>query len=78
MRYVQSLGIPFLFSLVKLAREKEDDEKYFTMYCAVLPYMEESMSFEDWKEKSMQKSQPKQLYMKSTDEIMEEILGGDG
>lgn len=75
MGYIQSLDIPFLYRLVKIAREKEKDKEYLGMYCALLPFMDKTnfRLFTEWKK--MFEVNKVNYDFRSKDELMADIYG---
>lgn len=75
MGYIQSLDIPFLYRLVKVAREKEKDKEYLGMYFALLPYMDKTnfRLFSEWKK--MFEVNKVNYDFRSKDELMADIYG---
>ncbi len=76
MSYIQSLDVKSIYRLAQKAKEREEDSKLFKMFCASMPYFEEAMSFEEWKEERKSRQRTIMTY-KSDDEIMREIEGID-
>lgn len=70
------MDIPFLFKLVKMAIERQNEDRLHDQYCALMPYMDEKSfkPFSEWKIPYM--SHDVYYENKSTDEIMRELKGG--